>query len=241
MLVVFIAIWQVLGMLLGPLFLPTPVSVAYASVELFVTGIIIEAALNSLLALAIGFALAAAGAIPLGLLMGGFRRVGETLDIYINAFNSTPRLALIPLVIVWFGLGLNAKVAIVWMSAFFPIIINTYSGVLNVDKDLIETARAFGSKNRQTFRQVMLPAALPTIITGLRLGAARGVLGILMAEFFTAVSGLGALIEMYGSTFQMEKFFVPVLVLVFLGAGISEGLKFLEKRLAPWKASELRI
>ncbi|MCS4538254.1 MAG: ABC transporter permease [Thaumarchaeota archaeon] len=237
----FLVAWQILGLILGSLFLPTPLGVAFAALELIGSGIVLQAAFNSLSILAVGYVLAIVVAIPLGLLMGGFKRVGETLDVYVNAFNSTPRIALLPLIIVWFGLGSPAKVFIVFLSALFPIIINTYSGVSNVGEDLLETAKAFGSKDRQTFRKIMFPASLPTIITGLRLGAARGVLGILMAEFFTAASGLGGLIVTYGNTFQMEKFFVPVLILVAIGTSISELLKSLERKLAPWKTTEVRI
>lgn len=235
LLAILIIVWQIISMFLGRMFLPAPVGVAAAAVELVAKGIIIEATFNSLVIFVIGYLLAVSLAIPLGLMMGGFKRIGEALDVYINAFNAMPRIALIPLIIIWFGLDWEAKVVVVLMSAFFPIIINTYSGVLNVDKDLLEACRSFGAGNRDLFLRIMLPGSIPFIMTGLRLGTARGIMGIIMAEFFTAVSGLGGLIITYGNTFQMERLFVAVTVLTVLGGVLSELLKRVENFVAPWK------
>jgi NitT/TauT family transport system permease protein len=168
--------------------------------------------------------------------MGGVKAVGDAVDSFINMFNSMPRIALIPLMVAWFGLGVSAKIAIVVLLAFFPIVINTYNGVLNTDKDLLEAATSFGASRLQLFTSVMLRAALSSIITGIRLGASVGILGVVVAELFTAISGLGGLIVNYGNTFQLNDYFVPVLVLSLIGASISEGLKVVERRLSPWKS-----
>jgi len=239
LLAIMIVVWQIISMFLGRMFLPAPSGVATAAVELFTNGVIIEATFNSFTIFAGGYLLAVSLAVPLGLIMGGFKRIGEALDVYINAFNAMPRIALIPLIIIWFGLGFEAKVVVVLLSAFFPIVINTYTGVMNVDKDLLEASRSFGAKDKDIFLRVMLPASLPFIITGLRLGTARGIMGIIMAEFFTSVSGLGGLIITYGNTFQMERLFVAVTVLTVMGGILSELLKRMERFIAPWKIMEL--
>ncbi|MFQ6135372.1 MAG: ABC transporter permease [Nitrososphaerales archaeon] len=229
--------WEIIGRVLGRMFLPPPSSIVSAAVDLVSTGVIVDATAFSLMVFFSGYGLAILIALPLSLLMGRFKRIGDTLDVYLDIFNAMPRLALIPLIIVWFGLGFQAKMVMVFLVAVFPIIIATYAGVSNVDKGLMEAGRAFGSKESQLFTMVMLPASVPYIIAGLRLGAARGILGIIMAEFFTAATGLGGLIITYGNTFQVEKFFVAIVVLAGFGASMSETLKRLEKYFAPWRTS----
>ena len=140
---------------------------------------------------------------------------------------------------IWFGLDFQANVVIVLISAFFPIVINTYTGVLNVDKDLLEASRSFGAKDKDLFLRIMLPASVPFLMTGLRLGVARGIMGIIMAEFFMTAKGLGGLIVTYGSTFQMEKLFVAVTVLTVIGGVLAESVKRVEKLIAPWKTGTI--
>ena len=173
--------------------------------------------------------------------MGGMPRLGETLEIYVNALNSTPRVAFIPFIILWFGLGTNAKIVVVWFQAVMPILINTYAGVQNTDPDLLEAARSFGARRGQLFRFIMLPAALPYIVTGLRLGGANAMVGTVIAELYTALSGLGYLIAQFGGTFQTAKYFGPVLVLAAMGMLISQILKILERRLARWKSTQTQL
>lgn len=237
LLITLLVVWEIIGTVLGRLFLPPPSSVALAFIEMTYTGVIINATMSSLLVYFSGYGISILTAIPLALLMGRFKRIGNTLDIYLDTFNAVPRLALIPLIIIWFGIGFQAKMVMVFLVAFFPIVISVYAGVSNVDKNLIEVGKAFGANNSQVFSKIMLPASVPYIITGLRLGGARGILGIIMAEFFTAASGLGGLIITYGNTFQMEKFFVAIVVLAGIGGSMSEILKRLEKHVAPWRTS----
>jgi len=234
-LVGLIVAWQVAALSLGPLFLPQPLAVVYATVTLFGNGTIELALRQSMTVFLTAFGISLSIGIPLGLVMGGVKAVGDAVDSFINMFNSMPRIALIPLMVAWFGLGVTAKIAIVVLLAFFPIVINTYNGVLNTDKDLLEAASSFGASRAQLFTSVMLRAALSNIITGVRLGASVGILGVVVAELFTAISGLGGLIVNYGNTFQLNDYFVPVLVLSLIGVTISEGLKFIERRLTPWK------
>jgi ABC-type nitrate/sulfonate/bicarbonate transport system permease component len=230
-------VWQLASIAAAGLFLPSPIDVAVAFVQLVADGRIVSATASSLLVFGGGFVLAALAAIPLGVLMGGAPRVGEVLEVYVNGLNAAPRVAFIPLIIVWFGFGIEAKIVIVWLSAVLPMVINTYAGVLNTDPDLLEAARSFGARPSQLLRTVVLPSALPSIITGLRVGASLGIIGTVVGELYTALSGLGYLLALFGNTFQIARYFVPVLVLIAMGVLISEGLKRLESRLSPWRTS----
>ena len=188
-----------------------------------------------------GYALAIVTGVALGVLMGGMPRLGETLEIYVNALNSTPRVAFIPFIILWFGLGINAKIVVVWFQAVMPILINTYAGVQNTDPDLLEAARSFGAKRGQLFRYVMLPAALPYIVTGLRLGGANAMVGTVIAELYTALSGLGL-------SDRPVRRHVPDGQVLWPGAGAGRdghadqpALKMLERRLARWKSTQTQL
>ncbi|HLZ27231.1 MAG TPA: ABC transporter permease [Chloroflexota bacterium] len=240
-LVVFLLVWHLASIPAGRLLLPSPLDVAPAVIDEVRSGQLLSATLSSLLVFAAGYALAIVTGVGLGVLMGGMPRVGETLEIYVNALNSTPRVAFIPLIILWFGLFTNGKIVVVWFQAVMPILINTYAGVQNTDPDLVEAARSFGARRGQVFRFIMLPAALPYIVTGLRLGAANAMVGTVIAELYTALSGLGYLIALFGNTFQTAKLLGPVLVLAAMGMLISQLLKLLERRLARWKSTQIQL
>jgi ABC-type nitrate/sulfonate/bicarbonate transport system permease component len=234
-LVAFLLVWHLASIPAGRLLLPSPLDVLPALVDQIRSGQLVAATLSSLLVFVAGYALAIVTGVALGVVMGGMPRLGQTLEIYVNALNSTPRVAFIPLIILWFGLGLNAKIVVVWFQAVMPILINTYAGVQNTDPDLLEAARSFGARRGQLFRFIMLPAALPYIVTGLRLGSANALVGTVIAELYTALSGLGYLIAQFGGTFQTAKYFGPVLVLAGIGMLLSQILKVLERRLARWR------
>jgi NitT/TauT family transport system permease protein len=236
-LVGFVALWHVASIPAGKLLLPSPLDIAPAFVDELRSGQLLSATLASLGVFAAGYLLAVISGVALGVLMGGMPRLGETLEIYVNALNATPRVALIPLVILWFGLGPAAKIAVVWLMAMLPILINTYAGVQSTDPDLLEAARSFGARRGQLFRHIMLPAALPYVVTGLRLGAAMAMVGTVFAELYTALAGLGYLMAQFSGSFQTAKYFVPVLVLAGMGMLVSELLKIAERRLARWKVA----
>jgi NitT/TauT family transport system permease protein len=240
-LVIFLIVWHLASIPAGKLLLPSPLDVVPALLGEIVSGQLLSATASSLTVFAAGYALAIVTGVALGVLMGGIPRLGETLEIYVNALNSTPRVAFIPFIILWFGLGPTAKIIVVWFQAVMPILINTYAGVQNTDPDLLEAARSFGAKRRQLFRYIMLPAALPYIVTGLRLGGANAMVGTVVAELYTALSGLGYLIAQFGGTFQTAKYFGPVLVLAAMGMLISQTLKVLERRLARWKSTQTQL
>jgi NitT/TauT family transport system permease protein len=221
----------------GKLVMPRPDDVLKQSIKLWSDGTMIKALGESLTVLSIGFAISAVTGIALGVFLGGFRFVARIVDPFVNALNSTPGAAFIPLIIVWFGLYTEAKVVLVWNAAFFPILINTTAGIANANRELVEMGTAFGANRRQLFLNVMLPDALPSILSGLRIGAAISTVGTVIAELTMAQSGLGGLLAQAGNRFQMDKYFAVVIVLMVLGTVITGALRFVESRVGRWRTS----
>jgi NitT/TauT family transport system permease protein len=156
----------------------------------------------------------------------------------INALYATPMAALVPLLVLWFGIHMEAKIIVVFLFAIFPILINTYQGVRECDKNIIEVARSFRVSEIQMWTQVLLPWSVPFIAAGIRLAIGRGLVGMIIAEFFTSISGLGYMITRYTHIFEMDKAFVPVILLMILGVAMTAGLKWVERRIAPWSRAE---
>jgi ABC-type nitrate/sulfonate/bicarbonate transport system permease component len=148
---------------------------------------------------------------------------------------ATPRVAFIPLIIVLIGLGVEAKVFIVFLGSLMPILINTYAGVLSADTELIEMARSVGASRSRIFGKIILPGAVPYVITGMRIGATIGLINTVVAELYTAVSGLGGLLAIYGNTFRMAEYFVVVLTLALTGVIVTEFLRHVEIRASRWR------
>lgn len=236
--VVALVLWEIFGRGVDPLFMSYPSAILSAAVGVLRTGELEAAFVESAKALLLGFAAAAVVGIGLGLLMGRYRIVEYALDPFVSALYATPLVAIIPLVILWFGLGFTAKLFIVFIMTLFPILINTAAGVSNVSQSLVDVAMAFAAKERQIFTKIILPAALPYIMTGLRLGIGRAIIGMVVAEFFTAITGLGAMIVKYGNFFKTDVMLVPVLILMILGVVLTEGVKRAEAAIAPWKETE---
>jgi ABC-type nitrate/sulfonate/bicarbonate transport system permease component len=236
--VIVIVAWEIAGQYINPLFLSSPSAIFFAFIELMRSGELISALLSSLSAFLIGMALAIAVGTTIGVIMGRVRMAELILDPYVTALYSTPSIALIPLFILWFGVGLTAKVFIIFFLSIFIIIINTFTGVKNLSQSVIDVGAAFGANERQSFWMIVLPAALPFIMTGLRLAVGRGILAMIVAEFFTSISGLGGMIVKYGNFFQTAKMFVPIIVVSLLGVCAVEILKYVERKLAPWKETE---
>jgi NitT/TauT family transport system permease protein len=231
-----IALWWIVSLNVGANLIPTPVATLEAAGRLIADGRLAAALGDSLITFIGGYGLAILVAIPLGLVMGMFLPVGKTLEVYVYALAATPRVAFIPLIIVFLGLGFEAKIFIVFLGAVMPIIVNTYAGVLAVDQELIEMARSVRASQVQIFRRILLPGSVPFIIAGLRIGATIGLINTIVAELYTAVRGLGGLLAIYGNTFRMAEYFVIVIVLAIIGVIVSECLRQVEGRLARWKA-----
>ena len=236
--VLFVVLWEVLGRHVNPLFLSYPSAIARAFVQLVLSGELLRQAAGSLWVYAVGLVAALVVGIVIGLLMGRYRLAEYLLDPYVYALDATPRVALIPLILLWFGLGAPAKFAIVFLSGIFPVLMNTFSGVRTVSASLVDIGRAYGARESQIFAKVIAPAAFPFIMAGVRLAVGRGLIGIITAEMFTAVTGIGALLIRYSSAFATDKLFVPIILLAVLGVILTDAVARMQRRLAPWKESE---
>ena len=233
--VLVLAVWELLGRRVNPLFMSYPLAIARAAVTLVASGELLEALASSMLTLLVGFFSAAIIGIASGLLIGRYRYVDAATDWMVNALYATPLIAIIPLVILWFGLGDAAKLFIVTILAVFPVLINTAAGVRNVPGALLDVGAAFAANERQVFMKIILPAVLPYIMTGLRLGIGRAIIGMVAAEFFTAITGLGALIVKYGNQYDTASMFVPILILMLLGVSLTALVRRVEAMFAPWR------
>jgi NitT/TauT family transport system permease protein len=237
--VVFVfGLWEIVGTRVSPLFMPRPSAIARAAATMIASGELETGLASSLETLLLAFVIAAVSGILLGLLIGRYRTVEAATDWLVNALYATPLVAIIPLVILWFGLGTAAKLFIVTLLAIFPILINTITGVRNVPASLIDVGNAFAANEREIFLKIILPSALPYMMAGLRLGIGRAIIGMVVAEFFTAITGLGALIVKYGNQYDTASMFVPVFVLMLLGVGLTATLRRAEEWIAPWKIAE---
>lgn len=220
---------------INPLFISSPLLIAKAAYQLFSTGEIYHDLYVSGSEFMIGFALAILFGIPLGLLAGWYRRFFFIIDPFISALYATPRIALLPLIIIWCGIGIWSKVAVVFLGAFFPICVNGLSGVRTVDEELIKAARSFGATDMRIFKTVVLPSSVPFLLTGLRLGVGRGLVGIVAGELYAATAGIGHLINVAGATFQTDKVFVGIIIITCFGMFWIEVLTRLERRFDQWR------
>jgi NitT/TauT family transport system permease protein len=234
-LIVLVAGWTLASWLIPRNLIPTPLATLAAAQRLFSEARIWVAIGDSLMVYGLGFALAAAVAIPIGVAMGSVRPLGKTLDVYVNALAATPRVAFVPLIIVLLGLGVEAKVFIVFLGASMPILLNTYAGVLASNDELVEMAKSVGASPWRIFTRITVPSALPFIVVGLRVGATIGLINTVVAELYTAVRGLGGLLAIYGNTFRMAEYFVIVLTLAVVGVIVTEILRHLQLRLERWR------
>ncbi|MCL4515702.1 MAG: ABC transporter permease [Firmicutes bacterium] len=233
-LVIVLSAWEVYGRSVNPILFTYPTAIVRAFVELAQKGELWRYGLQSLQVLVYGVLMGVLVAVPMGVLTARFRVIDKATDIYVNALYATPMVAIVPLLVLWFGFGIQAKTIVVFLFTVFPLLINTYQGVKNVDKNLLEVARSFCSSERQLWFDVILPSALPFIIAGFRLAVGRALVGMVLAEFYTSIAGLGYLIVRYSNTFQTAKLFVPIVVLMALGVASMELLKWVERKLAPW-------
>jgi NitT/TauT family transport system permease protein len=235
--VAILIVWEIVGPFISPIFFTYPSKIAVAFYETTVSGELPYFLMQSLEVMVYGLVIAIAVGIPLGVAMARIRWLDWALDLPINALYATPLVAVVPLLVLWFGIYLKAKIIVVFLFAVFPILINTYQGVRECDKGMIEVAQSFRSSEWRMWRDVLLPFAVPYIIAGLRLAIGRGLIGMIIAEFYTTISGLGFMITKYANVFAMDKTFVPVIVLMVLGVSLTTLLKWVGRRIAPWSAA----
>jgi sulfonate transport system permease protein len=236
-LIVVLGGWEYFGRQVNPVLFTYPTAVASAAVKMIASGELWKYLSQSLIVLGAGLALAVVFGIALGVVMARFWVIDVALDTYITALYSIPSVALVPVLVLWIGFEISAKIAVVFLFTFFPMVINTYQGVKNVDAHLLEVGRAFRCSERQLWGNIILPAALPFIVAGLRLSIGRGLIGMVLADLYTAISGIGYLIVRTASTYQVDKMFVPIVTLGLLGVTFTALLRLAEKYVAPWTAA----
>jgi NitT/TauT family transport system permease protein len=233
-LAIFLGLWQIAAMNVDPVLFTTPWKVAVAAIDMIATGELWASLWPSLLVLLMGLTLAIIFGTLLGLALARFRALDVGLTVYITFLYSIPSVALVPLIVLWAGYETTAKVIILFLFGFFPMVINTYQGVKAVDPKLLEVGRAFRCSERQLWTNIVLPGALPFIVTGIRLAVGRGMIGMVLADLYTAISGIGYLIVRTASTFQVDRMFVPIVTLGLLGVTLTALLRLAEQWVAPW-------
>ncbi|NHN32496.1 ABC transporter permease [Paenibacillus agricola] len=221
--------------LVPPLFLPAPTSIISAGWDMLISGELQKNVVASLYRIAIGYAIGAVLGIVVGLLLGFSRWTDAILTPIVYSIYPIPKIALLPLIILWLGIGETPKFTMIALGVFFPVVINTYSGVKNVDPIWIKAAVTFGSSHMNVIRKVILPGSLPMIFAGLKLAAGTSLLLLVSSEMIAAQQGLGSMILHYGNLMITTKLMVGVLLLSLFGLLFNRGLQWLERRLLPWK------
>jgi NitT/TauT family transport system permease protein len=229
-------LWEVTGRAMDSTLIPPLSQIGAAWWKLLSSGKLLSNLSMSLTTLVTGFGLAVLIGVVVGLLMGRFRAVEYFLDLYVNALMSAPSTAFVPVLILWFGLGVESRIAVVFLFAVFVIIINTMTGVKQVDTVLVEMARSFGAREKEIFFMIILPAALPAIMAGLRLGMGRAVKGMVTAEMLLTLTGIGAMIMQYGSSFATDSLFAVIFTVLLIAVFTMKAVHWLDRRLTGWKA-----
>jgi NitT/TauT family transport system permease protein len=232
--VVGLVIWEIAGRLSPPIVL-VPFSAAVSVLGRDVlNGVLIRHAVVSLIELGVGLVIGSIFGLAGGLLSAVNRRVRDLADPWVSIIYSTPYAALAPLFVVWFGLGISSKAALVFLAVFVPVWLNTYSGVTSTDARLVDVMRSFGGTRLQILRWIILPWALPSLIVGMRLAFSRGFLAVIVGEFIAATEGLGYYISFAGRFFRTEELLAGVVVIAIITLLFVEALKRLQARIVPW-------
>jgi NitT/TauT family transport system permease protein len=228
-------LWEVAGRTLDSALIPPLSQIGAAWWKLLSSGKLLSNLTMSLTTLAAGFVLAVLIGIVVGVLMGRFRAVEHFLDLYVNALMSAPTTAFVPVLIMWFGLGVQSRIAVVFLFAVFVIIINTMTGVKQVDRVFVEMARSFGAREREVFFKILLPAAMPAIMAGVRIGMGRAVKGMVTAEMLLTLTGIGGMIMQYGSSFATDSLFAIILTILMVAMITMKLVQWVDRWLTGWK------
>ncbi len=234
---IFLTFWEITYRLnwVDPLFVSSPIRIVLAAINMFKTGTIWKDIYVSGLEFAIGYGAAVLVGIPIGIGIGWYRTFNAVMDPFVSALYATPRVALLPLIIIWTGIGIWSKVAVIFLGAVFQVLVSTATGVRTLDAHLIKAARSFGASDAQIFRTIALPGSVPHILTGLRLAVGRGLIGVVVGELYAATAGVGYLIAVAGASFQTDKVFVGVIIIAVAGIVMVNWLKRLEARFDKWR------
>jgi ABC-type nitrate/sulfonate/bicarbonate transport system permease component len=237
MVLLVLGIWQACwaaGMI-SPLFFSGPSAIAKRFWDALLNGQLLSDLKYSGTNFAVGFILAAVAGVVLGILVGWYRHVEMLLGPFLNAFYATPRIAMVPLIIIWFGIGMWSKVFIVFISAFFPVLVNTIGGVRAIDRDLLRAARAYCATDWQIFKSVAIPGSVPFILTGIRQGVALGLIGVVVGEMFGGSQGIGFMVAYGGQTFATDTLFVGVIIIACAGVLLTAAAEKLERHFSRWR------
>jgi ABC-type nitrate/sulfonate/bicarbonate transport system permease component len=234
---VAIALWEALweSGRISPLFFTGPSSVVKRFIEEWSQGRLKQDMAYSGANFVIGVGMAIVSGVVLGVVIGWYRRLAMVFEPFLTALYSTPRVALVPLVLIWFGIGMWSKVFIVFINAFFPVLINTIGGVRAIDADLLRAARAFCASDWQIFTTVVIPGSVPFILTGVRQAVSLGLIGVVVGEMFGGSEGIGYMVNYGGQTFQTDTVFLGVTIIALAGIVLTSLAEQLEKRFSRWR------
>jgi len=234
-LIIILVIAEVLGRNANPILYAPPSKIIKAFWGILLSGDLLDALRTSFMTLITGFIAGSIPGIILGMGIGRYRIMDRVFMPYVSALYATPLVALVPLVIIWFGIGIKGKVLYVALWVIFPVLINTAMGVREADKDLLEVGLSFGATERQLLKHIIWPYVIPYIVSGLRLAVGRAVVGMVVAEMSLRLSGLGGLLMVYSASFSTDIVFAVIGVLLCFGVGLTEVVKYIERVVAPWK------
>ena len=226
--------WQIYGSYtLAIIFVPFT-TVIQAGVDLFVNKNLGAAVLYSLETFLTGLTIGSVLGIAVGLLIGWSKKAEAAIGHYVYALYATPMVSLVPLITLWFGFELTAQLVIIVLFVFFPVVVTVYNGVTHVDRSLLDVGRVFGASQLQMWRHIVLPAVVPFIMTGMTQAVAMGLVGMFISEIFTALSGIGAVLETEANAYRTAPTLATILVIMVLGVVFRYLVSVLQKRLAPW-------
>jgi ABC-type nitrate/sulfonate/bicarbonate transport system permease component len=227
--------WEALSRILRPIIFTSPGKAVEALRQIVADGSLAEAWSETLVLLVTALSLAAVAGVTLGILLGRFRTVSDLLEPEMTAVFLTPRIALLPLISLWFGFGDLAKVVVIFLFSFFEIFFTVRNGVRTVDAEYVEVARAYCIPERVMLLKVVVPAALPYVATGLRLGLLHGMVGVVLVGFFLENNGIGGLLYNEAQDFRIAGLFAGLFTVALVGIAMNQTLRWLERRLAPWR------
>jgi len=237
--VLFFAAWQ-LGSMAGvidPYFFSSPTAIVAAGAREVQVPRFWNDVKISALELGVGSFAAVIVAVPLGIAIGWYRRISYTFDPWMNFFNALPRVALVPLVVLWAGLGPEMKAVIVFLGGFFSIILPTVEGVRTVERSLLDVSRSFRARERLIFTSLIIPGTLPFIASGMRVAVGRVLAGVIIAEFYAQTSGIGVMVARSAATQQPDRMLFGVLIFTLLGLLLTEAVGSVERYLQRWRPS----
>jgi NitT/TauT family transport system permease protein len=238
--VLFFAIWEAVFLFvpLDPLFISKPSLIFAGLADLIDSGDLFHDLAVSAVPFFIGLGAAVIIGVPLGIVMGWRQRVGYALDPLMTVFYASPLVALAPLLVIFFGVGVAGKAMIVFVLSVFPFIFNAYAGVHAVDRLLINVVRSLGGGEWDLYRKVIFPSVLPYMVAGARIAVGRALIGVLVGEFFAASEGLGYAISRFGDIFSIDRMFACILVVMVIAVVLTEGIRWAERAAFPWRVGQ---